>query len=86
VLNKTEKISDFGGINWNVYLSYVFTMFFCYLCCFKGVKLSGKIALYTGSLPFIMLFILILRGIFLPGCFSGLKYLFTPDFSKIWSL
>jgi SNF family Na+-dependent transporter len=58
----------------------------CYFCIAKGVKVSGKIAVYTGSLPFLILCILIIRGLFLPGSFNGLYYLLKPDFRKIFSL
>ena len=58
----------------------------CYFCTAKGVKVSGKIAVYTGSLPFLILCILIIRGLFLPGSFNGLYYLLKPDFGKIFSL
>ena len=59
-------------------------MILVYFCVQKGVKLSGKIAVYTSSLPFILLIILILRGIFLPGALNGLYYLFKPDFTRIF--
>lgn len=41
----------------------------CFLCVVNGVKTSGKVAIYTGTLPYIILVILIFRGIFLPGAF-----------------
>lgn len=36
-------------------------MIVCYFCIFRGVKLSGKIAIYTSSLPYVLLTILFLR-------------------------
>jgi len=59
-------------------------MIIIYFCIYQGVKLSGKIAIYTGLMPFILLLILIIRGFFLPGSFSGIYYLFKPDLSKIF--
>jgi len=58
-------------------------MMIVYICIAKGVKISGKIAIYTGILPFFLLFVLILRGIFLPGALDGIFYAFKPDFKKI---
>ena len=46
--------------------------------------LSGKIAVYTATSPYIFLFILMLRGLFLEGAFDGIYYLFTPDLNKLW--
>lgn len=58
----------------------------CYFCVANGVKTSGKVAIYTGTLPYIILCILILRGIFLPGSWDGLYYLIKPDFDKLFNL
>ena len=46
--------------------------------------LSGKIAVYTATSPYIFLFILMPRGLFLEGAFDGIYYLFTPDLNKLW--
>jgi len=49
------------------------------------VGVSGKIALFTATSPYILLLLLLLRGLFLEGAFSGLAYLFYPDWSKLFS-
>ncbi len=61
-------------------------MVIVYFCIAKGVKLSGKIAIYSSTAPYILLIILFLRGIFLEGAGEGLYYLFKPDFSKLFEL
>jgi SNF family Na+-dependent transporter len=61
-------------------------MLVVYMCIAKGVKISGKIAIYSSSAPFILLFILLIRGLFLEGGLTGLYYLFIPDFSKLFKL
>jgi len=50
------------------------------------VQLSGKVALFTATSPYVLLFILMIRGLFLDGAWSGIQYLFTPDWSKIFHL
>lgn len=45
-----------------------------------------KILLFTVSAPYIMLLILIFRGVYLPGALSGIEYLFKPDFSKLFTV
>lgn len=32
-----------------------------------GVALSGKVAVYTATAPYVILIILLIRGLFLPG-------------------
>jgi SNF family Na+-dependent transporter len=49
------------------------------------VKSSGKIVAITATAPFVLLFVLMLRGVFLEGAGQGLKYLFEPRWEKIWS-
>ena len=69
----------------SLFLCFLLSIICVYLCVVKGVKTSGRIAIYTGSLPYIILLILIIRGLFLPGSFDGLYYLIKPDFSKLWN-
>lgn len=57
-----------------------------YLCIKNGVGISGKIALFTATTPYVLLIVLLVRGIFLKGAWSGLAYLFAPDWSKLFSL
>ena len=61
-------------------------MLVVYFCIAKGVKLSGKIAIYSSTAPFFLLIILLLRGLFLEGGLQGIYYLFIPDFSKLFNL
>lgn len=82
----TEKASDFGEFNPKIYLGYVVSMICVYFCIFKGIKLSGKITIYTAIAPYILLMILLMRGVFLDGAFDGLIYLLKPDLSKLFSL
>ena len=56
---------------------------FCFL--FRGgVEFSGKIAIYTATLPYILLIVLLIRGLFLEGAMKGLYYLFVPDITKLF--
>ena len=83
-MNTSEGITHLGDFNYNVYIGYVLSLLICFACIAKGVKVSGRITVYTGTLPYLFLIILILRGIFLPGALEGLYYAFKPDFSKIF--
>ena len=52
----------------------------------NGVKTSGKIIMVTALLPYVFFTILLLRGFFLSGAGTGLKYLLLPDFTKLFAL
>lgn len=67
VIKTTESIGITGPFNPLVYKNYVLSFIIIYFCIAKGVKISGKIAVYTGTLPFVLLIILIFRALFLDG-------------------
>ena len=41
-------------------------------------------AIYTASGPYILLVILLIRGLFLDGALNGIAYLIKPDLSRIF--
>lgn len=49
----------------------------------KGVKSTGKAVYFTAIFPYVLLFILFIRGVTLTGAGEGLKYYLKPDFAKI---
>lgn len=65
-----------------MFLSYVFT----YFSVWKGLKSTGKMVYVTCLLPYLILTILLIRGLTLEGCGAGLSALFTPDWSFLGSV
>ncbi|BBM86983.1 sodium-dependent transporter [Candidatus Uabimicrobium amorphum] len=89
VLNKSESISQLGGISPALFTALLLTWVSIYLCVRKGVKSVGKVVVITMPLPIIFLVILFVRGMTLDGAWSGVIYYISPDFSalfdtKIW--
>lgn len=72
-----------GGIRWPILIGLAIVWFFIYLCLFKGVKTIGKIVKWTLGIPWVLLIILVIRGLTLPGAIEGLKYYLTPDFTAL---
>lgn len=72
-----------GGLRWPIVgaLAAVWTLM--YLCIFKGVKLVSKIVLWTVPIPWLMLLILLVRGLTLEGAVLGLEYYLEPDWSVL---
>jgi SNF family Na+-dependent transporter len=65
-----------------LFLSY----FIVYFASWKGLKSTGAIVYVTAPLPYLLLTILLIKGLTLEGSGSGLIYLFVPDWSKLESL
>ena len=56
---------------------------FTYLMVVKGVEGTGKIVYITTTMPFVVLFILGVKGWTLPGAGVGLSYFLTPKISHL---
>jgi NSS family neurotransmitter:Na+ symporter len=86
VLQITDSISNIWSISWPVLLWTIATWILVYLFTFKSVKSVWKVVLVTATLPFITLAVLAIRWATLPGAGDGLAYLFSIDWSKLWSM
>ena len=68
----------------------VVSLFIAYLLVYfsvwKGVESTGKVVYFTALLPYVMLFIMLFRGVTLEGSGDGLYYLFYPDWSKLGTI
>lgn len=86
VLRKSPGINELGSIRpWLVlcmFLSYVMN----YFSAWKGLKSTGKMVYVTCLLPYLMLTILLIKGLSLEGAGTGLRFLFVPDWSKLWDI
>ncbi|XP_065202234.1 sodium-dependent serotonin transporter-like [Planococcus citri] len=86
---KSDGLDRIGPIKWSMALC-VFTVFLLvYFSLWKGVKSAGKAVWITALAPYFVLFILLIRGISLPGAGEGIKYYLTPEWhklanSKVW--
>ena len=83
VLEKTDNITIQGGIVgnllWCLILSYIVT----YFSCWKGIHSTGKIVYVTCIAPYVILTVLLIKGLTLEGFGKGLNFLFKPDWSKV---
>ncbi|KAJ8373536.1 hypothetical protein SKAU_G00041160 [Synaphobranchus kaupii] len=84
VLGKTDSLYEpLGPVRWDLALCLLLAWVICYFCIWKGVKSTGKVVYFTATFPYLMLFILFVRGVSLPGAWQGVMYYLYPDISKI---
>uniref|UniRef100_A0A671XL76 Transporter n=1 Tax=Sparus aurata TaxID=8175 RepID=A0A671XL76_SPAAU len=74
VLRISTGIEAIGSIQWDLCLCLLLAWIICYFCVWKGVKSTGKATYFTATFPFVMLVVLLLRGMTLPGALNGIKY------------
>ncbi|XP_051931430.1 sodium- and chloride-dependent GABA transporter 2-like [Hippocampus zosterae] len=83
VLNVTGNIEDLGGVRWELALCLLLSWIICYFCVWKGVKSTGKVVYFTATFPYVMLAVLLVRGLTLPGAINGVKFYLYPDASRL---
>ncbi|XP_020507496.1 sodium- and chloride-dependent GABA transporter 2 isoform X2 [Labrus bergylta] len=83
VLNMTGNIQEFGHIRWELALCLLLSWVICYFCVWKGVKSTGKVVYFTATFPYLMLAVLLVRGLTLPGALDGIKFYLYPDPSRL---
>lgn len=86
ILHLSESVSVPGGFQWSILgaliLGYLFTIY----ALRKDVLSLGPVVKITVTAPFVLLLILIVRGVTLPGSAEGLRALFIPDWSALGNI
>lgn len=83
ILKITDSISDMGSVSWQIVLCLILAWVIVYLCLIKGVASSGKVVYFTATFPYVVLFILMIRGATLEGSLDGVLFYLKPDVSKL---
>ncbi|XP_071347699.1 sodium- and chloride-dependent GABA transporter 3-like [Trachinotus anak] len=79
-------IEELGSVRWELALCLLACWVFCYFSIWKGVRSSGKVAYFTATFPYVMLLILLIRGLSLPGAWQGIYYYLYPDLNQLTNL
>ncbi|XP_067145487.1 sodium-dependent dopamine transporter [Centruroides vittatus] len=82
-LHKSQGIDGLGVVKWDIALCLLAVYLICYFSLWKGISTSGKVVWFTALFPYVVLFILLFRGITLPGAAEGIKFYLTPNFSAL---
>jgi NSS family neurotransmitter:Na+ symporter len=83
VLNLSSGPGVLGSLQWSLvgFLALVWVAMFFII--FKGAGVIGKVAVWTVSIPWALLVILLIRGLTLPGAVDGLNYYLTPSLAAL---
>ena len=83
VLGISKGIGVLGGTQWMLVIGNLITWGIIFLIIFKGVKIVGKVVTWTVAIPWVLILVLIARGVTLKGAANGLDFYLRPDFSQL---
>nr|CAD7267717.1 unnamed protein product [Timema shepardi] len=86
ILEISDGISNPGTIVWPLLICVVITWVVVFLCIMKGVKSVGKVVYFTATFPFVILFVLLVRGLTLPGAMQGVLFYISPQWGQLTNL
>lgn len=82
-LHQSEGLNNLGPPKWQLTLCLLAVFVILYLALWKGVHSSGKVVWVTATMPYVVLFILLIRGAMLPGAKEGVLYYITPRLDRL---
>uniref|UniRef100_A0A8C2JF78 Transporter n=1 Tax=Cyprinus carpio TaxID=7962 RepID=A0A8C2JF78_CYPCA len=83
ILGLSEGIEQIGNVRWDLALCLLLAWIICYFCVWKGVKSTGKVVYFTATFPYLMLVVLLVRGLTLPGAKNGIIFYLYPDPTRL---
>ncbi|XP_038059793.1 sodium-dependent dopamine transporter-like isoform X1 [Patiria miniata] len=82
-IDQSGGIENMGKVVWQLMLCLFTVYVICYFSMWKGIRGSGKVVWFTATFPYVVLFVLLIRGITLEGAGVGITYYVVPTFSKL---
>uniref|UniRef100_A0A4W4HBN0 Transporter n=1 Tax=Electrophorus electricus TaxID=8005 RepID=A0A4W4HBN0_ELEEL len=82
-LHESHGIHDLKEPRWELSLCLGLVVFILYFSLWKGVKSSGKVVYITATMPYVVLLVLLVRGVTLPGAMNGIRAYLHIDLNKL---
>ncbi|KAK7112886.1 sodium- and chloride-dependent glycine transporter 1-like [Littorina saxatilis] len=83
VLEKTSGIDEPGSLKWDLTLCNLAAWTIICISLIKGVSSLGKTQYFFALFPYVILTILLVRGVTLDGASDGIHFYITPETSKL---
>jgi len=78
-----DNIGDLNGLQWHLVITLFLSWVIIAVSIIKGVKSTGKTMYFTATFPYLVLTVLLIKGLTLEGAFKGIKFFLQPKTDKL---
>jgi solute carrier family 6 amino acid transporter-like protein 5/7/9/14 len=72
-----------GAVVWQLALCLALTWGLIFFVLIRGISSLGKVVYFTSTFPYILLTIMLVRGVTLEGAGTGIEFYLKPDWSRL---
>ncbi|OAF66293.1 Sodium-dependent neutral amino acid transporter B(0)AT1, partial [Intoshia linei] len=83
VLHLSDSINEIGIVRWDLFLCFTLAWIIVFLCICRGIRTSGKVMYITATAPYLLLIVLLIRGLTMDGAMTGVLYYLSPNWEKL---
>ncbi|XP_060063257.1 sodium- and chloride-dependent glycine transporter 1-like [Ylistrum balloti] len=83
VLGVTGGVGEPGNVKWDVMLCNLLAWLIVFLVLSKGIQSLGKVVYFSAIFPYVLLTVMLVRGLTLDGYYDGVMFYITPDWDKV---
>ncbi|XP_056016851.1 sodium-dependent proline transporter-like [Ostrea edulis] len=83
VLDLSDGLHDISSLNWRLPLCFLAAWIAVCLCLIKKPKPFAMVVLIAVALLYILLAVILIKGLTLPGSIDGIIFYIRPDFNKL---
>ena len=86
MLELSPGLEDLGGLRLELVFCLALAWTIVFTALLKGVKSFGKAVYFTALFPYLILTILLCRGLGLPGAVEGILFYIKPRWETLWEV
>ncbi|XP_060578343.1 sodium- and chloride-dependent glycine transporter 2-like [Ruditapes philippinarum] len=82
-LHESDGIDNINGVSLKNVMCLFLAWIIIFFCLMKGIKSSGKVVYFTATFPYVLLTVLLVRGLTLDGHKEGIHFYIIPEWEKL---
>ncbi|CAN0073158.1 sodium-dependent noradrenaline transporter-like isoform X1 [Lampetra fluviatilis] len=85
-LHDSSGLNNLGLPRWQLTICLFVVLLILYFSLWKGIRTSGKVVWITATMPYVVLTVLLVRGVTLPGAMDGIYEYLNVDLRRLRQL